>query len=284
MEEKKDQQLAKKVRFDLNEEVFLIPSKWDRLSKCKTTNVRIIHRMAGKNRTIVDRRSDIKSKQNRNRKTQNVSTSSKLDSNPEPNGRFSDNNRPNSTPNVKTINARKTVRYKESNENANSGNSTSPVEGRLKFYHRPSQELPKLDLVLPKIPYTPDLKKAIEKALQRTRSRPTLDIGLNHTSLATQEKNPELLTSPPKEKTEKIFQRRLSDSSIRIGEEFKSMEKKQNQIGEASSKFSDLSSNLDGWSPFSAWNSKDSTLRSNSTAPLTRGRSMSSLIPSSILY
>lgn len=140
MEEKKDQQLAKKVRFDLNEEVFLIPSKWDRLSKCKTTNARIIHRMAGKNRTIVDRRSDIKSKQNRNRKTQNVSTSSKLDSNPEPNGRFSDNNRPNSTPNVKTINARKTVRYKEGNENANSGNSTSPVEGRLKFYHRPSQE------------------------------------------------------------------------------------------------------------------------------------------------
>lgn len=281
MEGKKDQQLAKKVRFDLNEEVFLIPSKWDRLSKCKTTNARIIDRMASKSRTIVDRRIDIKrGKQNRNRKTQDVFAAGKPYSNPEPNGRFSENNRPNSTPDIKSNNARKTVRHKEGNENTNSGNSTSPVEGRLKLYHRPPQELPKLDLVLPKVPYTPDLKNAIEKALQRSRNRPTLDIG----PLATQEKNPELSTSHPKDKTEKMFQRRLSDSSIRIGDE-KPMERKQNQIGEASSKFSDLSSNIDGWSPFSAWSSKDSTnLRSDSTAPLTRGRSMSSLIPSSILY
>ena len=281
MEGKKDQQLAKKVRFDLNEEVFLIPSKWDRLSKCKTTNARIIDRMASKStRASVDRRIDIKSKQNRNRKTQNVSATGKLESNPEPNGRFPDNNRPNSTPNIKTNSARKTARRKEGNENTNSGNSTSPVEGRLRLYHRPPQELPKLDLVLPKIPYTPDLKKAIEKALQRSRSRPTLNTG----TFAVQEKNAELSTFPPRDKTEKIFHRRLSDSSIRIGNE-KPMEQKENQIGEASSKFSDLSSNLDGWSPFSAWSSKDSTnLRSNSTAPLTRGRSMSSLIPSSILY
>lgn len=281
MEGRKDPQLAKKVRFDLNEEVFLIPSKWDRLSKCKTTNARIIDRMASKSRTTVDRRIDIKGKQNRNRKTQNVFAAGKLDSNPEPTGRFSDNNRPKSTPNIKSTNARKNgVRQKEGNENTNSRNSTSPVEGRLKLYHRPSQELPKLDLVLPKIPYTPDLKKAIEKALQRSRSRPTLDIG----PLATQENNSELSTCRPKDETEKIFQRRLSDSSITVEAE-KSLEKKQSQIGEASSKFSDLSANIAGWSPFSAWSSDDSAnLRSNSTAPLTRGRSMSSLIPSSILY
>lgn len=280
MESKKNQQLAKKVRFDLNEEVFLIPSKWDRLSKCKTTNARIIDRMASRSRTIVDRRIDIKGKQNRNRKTQYVSAAGKLDSKTEPSGRFFDNTRPNSTPIIKTYNARKTVQHKEGNENANRGSdSTSPVEGRLKLYHRPPKELPKVDLVLPKIPYTPDLKKAIEKALQRSRSRPTLDIG----PLASQEKNPELSTTHPEDKTEKMFQRRLSDSSIRIADK-KPMEKKQNQIGETSSKFSDLYSNLDGWSPFSAWSSKESTLRSNSTAPLTRGRSMSSLIPSSILY
>ena len=277
MEGKKDQQLAKKVRFDLNEEVFLIPSKWDRLSKCKTTNARIIDRMASKSGTIVDRRIDIKGKQNRNRKMQNVFAAGKLDSK---NGRFSDNKRPNSTPSVKTNYAKKTVRHKEGTENANSRNSTSPVEGRLKLYHRPTQELPKLDLVLPKIPYTPDLKRAIEKVLQRSRSRSTLDTE----PLTTQEKNPELSTSHRKDKTEKMLQRRLSDSSIRIEDE-NPMEKKQNQIAEASPKFSDLSSNIDGWSPFSAWNSKDSTnLRSHSTAPLTRGRSMSSLIPSSILY
>ncbi|KAL9971171.1 hypothetical protein ACROYT_G023662 [Oculina patagonica] len=285
MEEKKDQQLTKKVRFDLNEEVFLIPSKWDRLSKCKTTNARIIDAMAGKHktRTALDRRIDVKGKQNRNRKTQNLSTYGKRDSNPELNGKLSDNGRPNSTPNVKTNSARKTARYKEGNENTNSGNSTLPVEGRLKFYHRPPQELPKLDLVLPKIPYTPDLKKAIEKALQRSRSRPTLESGLNNTTLATQKNNSELSTPLPKEKCEGLFQRRLSDSSIRIGDE-KPIEKKENQVMPSEAKFSELSSNLDGWSPFSAWSSKDSTLRSNSTAPITRGRSMSSLIPSSILY
>ena len=279
MESKKDQQLAKKVRFDLNEEVFLIPSKWDRLSKCKTTNARIIDRMASRSRTIVDRRIDIKGKQKRNRKTQSVFAAGRLDSKREPNGRFFDNNRPNTTPNTKTNHARKTARHKEGNENSNSRNSTSSIEGRLKLYHRPPQELSKVDLVLPKIPYTPDLKKAIEKALQRSRSTPTLDIG----PLASQEKNPELSTSHPKDKTEKMFQRRLSDSSVRIGDE-KPMYKKQNQIGETSSKFSDLYSNLDGWSPFSAWSSKDGTLRPNSTTSLTRGRSMSSLIPSSILY
>ena len=285
MEGRKDEQLPKKVRFDLNEEVFLIPSKWDRLSKCKTTNARIIDRMmASKSRTIVDRRIDIKGKQNRNRKKQNVFAAGKLDSNPEPSRRFSANNRPNFTPSIKSNNARKNVRHKEGTyENTNSGNrdSTSSVEGRLKLYHRPSRELPKLDLVLPKIPCTPDLKKAIEKALLRSRSRPyTLDSG----PLATQEKSPELLTSHPRDKTEKMFQRRLSDSSIRIGDE-KPMEKKQKQIGEASSKFSDLSCYIDDWNPFSAWSSKESNnFRSNSTAPLTRGRSMSSLIPSSILY
>lgn len=285
MEETKHQHLTKKVRFDLNEEIFLIPSKWDRLSKCKTTNARIIDGLASKqkNRTITDRRIDVKGKQSKHRKTQSISTYGKQDSNPELNGKISDNSRPNSTPNVKGNNAKKTARYKEGNENGSSGNSTPPVEGRLKFYHRPPQELPKLDLVLPKIQYTPDLKKAIEKALQRSRSRPSLETGLNNTSQsATKERDPELLVPLPKDKTERLFQRRLSDSSIRIGDE-KPIEKKENQPnGEA--KFSELSSNLDGWSPFSAWSSKDNSSRSNSTAPITRGRSMSSLIPSSILY
>jgi len=132
MEGRKDEQLPKKVRFDLNEEVFLIPSKWDRLSKCKTTNARIVDRMASKSRTLVNRRIENKGKQNRNRKTQNVFAAGKLDSNPEPSRRFSANNRPNSTPNIKSNNARKNVRHKEGiNENTNSGNrdSTSSVEG-----------------------------------------------------------------------------------------------------------------------------------------------------------
>ena len=155
-----------------------------------------------------------------------------------------------------------------------------PVETRLKFYQRPPQELPRLDLVLPKIPYTLDLKKAFEKAIQRSRSRPTLECGLN---TGAQEKKVELFNSLPRNKAEKVLQRRLSDSSIIIGDEKPTENKPTN--GEGSSKFSELSSiNLDGWSPFTAWGAKDSTLRPNRTPPMKRGRSMSSLIPSSILY
>ena len=288
MEEKKDPQFTKKVRFDLNEEVFLIPSKWDRLSKCKTTNARIIDGLASKqrNRAAVDRRFDTtRGKQSKSKeKTTNVSTAGKVASNRESNGTFSNNNRPSSTPNAKTNNGRKTARHREGSEHANSRNSTPPIEGRLKLYHRPSQELPKLGLVLPKIPYTPDLKKAIEKALQRSRRKPTLDNGLDSTATDSRQKSSELFNSLPRETNERIFHRRLSDSSIRIGDE-KPIENKQKLDSETGSKFSELSSNVDGWSPFSAWSSKDNTMRSNSTAPaLTRGRSMSSIIPSSILY
>ena len=288
MEEKKNQQMAKKVRFDLNEEVFLIPSKWDRLSKCKSTNARIIDGFAPKHksRTVVERRN--KGKQNGHRKIPNFSSvaNGKVVLSPESNGTSPDNLRPNTSPTKSGNNPKKTSRQKaESCENTTGNNrhSSAPVEARLKFFHRPPQELPRLDLVLPKIPYTPDLKKAIEKALQRSRSRPSLNSGLNSSIQVTQEKKPELLNSLPQEKTERILQRRLSDSSIRIGDE-KPIENKPTN-GEDSSKFSELSSiNLDGWSPFTAWSAKEGTVRSNQTPPITRGRSMSSLIPSSILY
>ena len=165
-----------------------------------------------------------------------------------------------------------------------SGNSTPPVEAKLKFYHRPPTELPRLDLgVLPKIPYTPDLKKAIEKALQRSRSKSATDSELNSGASVVQEKKHDLLKIIPTEKGEKVLQRRLSDSSVIIGDEKPTEDKPS--CDEGISKFSELSSiNLDGWSPFNAWTAKDSTVRSNRTPPIKRGRSMPSLIPSSILY
>lgn len=288
MEEKKNQQLMKKVRFDLNDEVFLIPSKWDRLSKCKTANAKIIDGFTSKHksRTVVERRN--KGKQNGQRKMPNFSSvdSGKRSLTPESNATSSDNPRPNTSPNKSGNNQRKTSRQKiEGCEiTSNNRNSTPPVEARLKFHHRPPQELPKLDLVLPKIPYTPDLKKAIEKALQRSRGRHTIDSGLNSSiTLSTQEKKADLLSSLPEEKVERNFQRRLSDSSIRMGDEKLNECKPIN--GEDSSKFSELSSiNLDGWSPFSAWKSSSGAALSNQKPPIKRGRSMSSLIPSSILY
>lgn len=277
MEEKKNQGLTKKVRFDLNEEVFLIPSKWDRLSKCKSTNARIIEGQftsKQKSRTVIERR-------NKNGQR------GKLDLTSESNGASSDNVRPNTSPNKNGNNQGKALRQKNNAcENAtDKRNSTSPLEAKLKFYHRPPQELPRLDLVLPKISYTPDLKKAFEKALQRSRSRPALETGLHTdtTTLSTQEKKLDIVRSIPQQKAEIILQRRLSDSSVRIGKGI-STECKQPK-GENRSKFSELSSiNLEAWSPFSAWSAKDGSVRTNQTPSVTRGRSVSSLIPSSILY
>ena len=286
MEEKKNQQLTKKVRFDLNEEVFLIPSKWDRLTgKSKSANAKIIEGFTPRqrSRTVVERRT--KSKHNGHKKIPNFGSvpSGKLVLTSESNGKTSDNSRSNTSPNKSGNSPRKTSRQKtESCETTtNNRNSASLNEVKLKFYHRPPQELPRLDLVLPKIPYTPDLKRAIEKALQRSRSRPALEGSLNSTTTPhTQEKKSDDLSSSPTEKGEMVFKRRLSDSSIRIGEANSTTCKPTN--GEDSSKFSELS--LDGWSPFSAWSAKDSSVRPNHTPPITRGRSMSSLIPSSILY
>lgn len=287
MEEKKNQGLTKKVRFDLNEEVFLIPSKWDRLSKCKSTNARIIEGQftsKQKSRTVIERRN-----KNGQSKMSNFSSVSrgKLDLNSESNGASSDNVRPNTSPNKNGNNPGKALRQKNNAcENAtDKRNSTSPVEAKLKFYHRPPQELPRLDLVLPKISYTPDLKKAFEKALQRSRSRPALETGLHTdtTILSTQEKKLDIVRSIPQQKAEIILQRRLSDSSVRIGKGISTECKQPNR--ENRSKFSELSSiNLDAWSPFSAWSAKDGSVRTNQTPSVTRGRSVSSLIPSSILY
>jgi len=288
MEETKNQQMTKKVRFDLKDEIFLIPSKWDRLSKCKTARTKVIDEITPnqRSRTVVERRS--KKKQNRYRKIPNFDSvaKGKIVLTSETNCTVSDNSLRNTSPSKSGSSVKKTSRQKLGGyENAsNGGTSTPPVEAKLKFYHRPPTELPRLDLgVLPKIPYTPDLKKAIEKALQRSRSKSATDSELNSGSSVIQEKKNDLLKILPTKKAEKVLQRRLSDSSVIIGDEKPTEDKPSSDEG--ISKFSELSSiNLEGWSPFNAWTAKDSTVRSNRTPPIGRGRSMSSLIPSSILY
>ena len=289
MEETKNQQMTKKVRFDLKDEIFLIPSKWDRLSKCKTARTKVIDEITPnqRSRTVVERRS--KKKQNGYRKIPNFDSvaKGKIVLASETNCTVSDNSLRNTSPSKSGSCVRKTASRQKLGgyENVpNGGTSTSPVEAKLKFYHRPPTELPRLDLgVLPKIPYTPDLKKAIEKALQRSRSKSVTDSELNSGASVIQEKKHDPLKIIPTEKAEKVLQRRLSDSSVIIGDEKPTEDKPS--CDEGISKFSQLSSiNLDGWSPFNAWTAKDSTVRSNRTPPIRRGRSMSSLIPSSILY
>ena len=287
MEGKKDSEFTKKVRFDLNEEVFLIPSKWDRLSKCKTASAKntdgSANKQSSRNRAAAERRCEAtRGKQN---KTKDRTT--KGVSNRESNGILSENGRLGATLNGITNSGRKTARHREGRENSNVTNSTPPVEGRLKLYHRPSQELQNLSLVLPKIPYTPDLKKAIEKALQRSRRKPTLDNGLHSAATDTRENRAlEIFNSFSKENDKVMPQRRLSDSSIRTGDK-KPTGNKQTPDRESDSKFSELSTDFNDSTPFSAWSPKESTYtsRSNTTpSVLTRGRSMPSIIPSSILY
>ena len=227
MEETKNQQMTKKVRFDLKDEIFLIPSKWDRLSKCKTARSKVIDEITPnqRSRTVVERRSKKKQNGYRNSKIPNFDSvaKGKIVLASETNCTVSDNSLRNTSPSKSGSCVRKTASRQKLGgyENVpNGGTSTSPVEAKLKFYHRPPTELPRLDLgVLPKIPYTPDLKKAIEKALQRSRSKSATDSELNSGASVIQEKKHDLLKIIPTEKAEKVLQRRLSDSSVIIGDE-----------------------------------------------------------------
>ena len=274
MGEKKDKQGVKKVRFDLNEEVFLIPNKWDRLAKNRTArNINLIGDLASKpkTRTLANRQAP-KSKQN---KTLHAKSSpvgkARARLSPESNGTLADTARPTrSSPRR---------RRQEQQRSINRGSSTTSTEVTLKLFHRPSKELPGLDFVLPKIPYTPVLKQAIEKALQRSRRISNVELGLQTGPQDHAGEKSELLYLLSKAKSEKVLQRSLSDSCLGKGDEETAF---TGRGAQDSSKFSELSTRLDRWMPFSVWASNENALQSKAT--VKRVRSITSIIPNSILY
>ena len=294
MEEKKTQEQAKKVRFDLNEEVFIIPSKWDRLSERKNYNARIEDSSTKqKSPAVVERpRSQLKLEQRKIANSRTDTSGKPYFTSTKANKTIALNSRPNTSPkkNAKRsqTEARKSFRDKTEENIANDRKLTSPLD-KLKIYHRPQRETPKLEIALPKISYTSDVKKAIEKALQRSGSKSAFGIpsspNTNVANLATQgrEESINFADSLRSGKNDRMSQRRLSDSSVsEFGGRKCGMCKPTN--GDDSSRFSELSSiDIVGWRPFSAWSAKRS-VRTDRTNQMKRGSSMSSLIPNSILY
>lgn len=299
MEEKKTQEQAKKVRFDLHEEVFIIPSKWDRLSKCKNYDTRIIEDSSTKQKSpAVDERprSQLKLEQRKMANSRTERSGTSYFTSTKANKKTALNSRPNTSPKKYAKSsqsaARKSLRDKTEGAYENIANDrklASPLD-RLKIYHRPKREIPKLEIALPKISYTSDVKKSLEKALQRSGSKSALGIPssstkFNVTNLAALGKkdSKNFADSSRLEKNDRMSQRRLSDSSIsEFGGPKFGMCKPTN--GDDSSRFSELSSiDIVGCRPFSAWSTKIN-VQTDRTNPMKRGSSMSSLIPNSILY
>ena len=298
MEEKKTLEQAKKVRFDLNEEVFIIPSKWDRLSKCKNYNARIEDSSTKPKSPAVDERprSQLKLEQRKIATSRTDTSGKSYFTSTKANKTIALNSRPNTSPKKYAKSsqtaARKSLRDKTEGAYetiTHKRKLTSPLD-ELKMYHRPHREIPKLEIALPKISYTSDVKKSIEKALQRSGSKSALGIPLsstkfNVTNLAAQGKkdSTNFADSSRFEKHDRMSQRRLSDSSIsEFGGQKFGMCKPTN--GDDSSRFSELSAmDIVGCRPFSAWSTKI-TMQTERTNPMKRGSSMSSLIPNSILY
>ncbi|XP_068696767.1 uncharacterized protein [Montipora foliosa] len=283
MEEERKQEQAKKVRFDLKEEIFLIPSKWDRLSKCRVDKSRVtedLNLLKHKSRAIVGQRNQQNKQGQRKKPNYSSATSGKPKAESANKAAATlDNSRPSSSPNKTVKNsARKTLLDRT---------LTSAIETKLKIHPRPQRDVSRLEVALPKINYTTDIKKALEKALQRSRSKPALGSvasSSNITSLVTQGKKQSgnfAACSARFEERDRLFQRRLSDSSV-FGDKSPVC---KHSSGNDSPRFSELSStDLIGWRPFSAWGLKNRSMRTEKTNPLKRGSSMSTLIPNSILY
>lgn len=294
MEEERNEEQAKKVRFDLKEEIFLIPSKWDRLSKCRVDKSRVtedLNLLKQKSRAIVGQRNQQNKQGQRKKPNFSSATSGKPKAESANKAAATlDNSRPSSSPNKTVKNsARKTLldRTDGCETKADIRKLTSAIETKLKIHPRPQRDVSRLEVALPKINYTTDIKKALEKALQRSRSKPALGSvasSSNTTNLVTQGKKQSgnfAACSVRFEKRDRLFQRRLSDSSV-FGDKSPVCKHSSGNDFPRSSELS--STDLIGWRPFSAWGLKNRSMRTEKTNPLKRGSSMSTLIPNSILY
>ena len=244
----------RKVRFDLNHEVFLIPSKWERLSRGVSKKDAGGPNLKNKPRTQTSQTG----RDGRKKGKQKREAGSKKNNNPSPSAdafsrKYGKTSR-TSTPS-KNIEEGKKVAPFAAKESTASAGATGRVDSKFKLSHRTAKELPRVDIVLPKISYTHDLKKAIEVAIRSNRL---------HAEESRTKEFAEALERP----------RSLSEGS---GSDLGSQSDDLQIPGEG--RFSELSRRGDGWNPFPAWReaSMNHVLRE-------RGKVLSSLIPNSILY
>ncbi|EDO49957.1 predicted protein [Nematostella vectensis] len=260
---------GKKVRFDLNHEVFFIPTKWDRLSsQTSVIKEKVIGEVAIRTRTRVEDERRAKNKQNKSKKARKSTRSRRIDVSTAATVTRADRNKG-------TLSSRGST-AKESNGGSKvtqrTDKSTS-VGNQSKLPQRERGDIDKVDIVLPKIGYSTEIKRAIEKVLVRNRTF-TQDIDNN--------KDP-VKTIPNKEDNASLSRTRSvydndslsSDKKdpLRPMISYRSVPRPDGEV-----RFSELSRNLDGWTPFSAW-------RESAEGESTDGkRGAGPLIPHSILY
>lgn len=290
---------AKKVRFDLNDEVFEIPNKWGRLST--RTNARrnkLVEEVSkGTKGKIMESDQRGKNKQNKSKKVKKPVK--KVDSK----YRVT-TTRPLASPSNHVLSLESTVlstqRAGVSDKNSTvenrtkKGTQTSTPEVKLKLSHRGSIDNPSNDIVLPKISYSSDLKKAIENAVVRNRisaqemggslntareryqSRISpQEIFDNHTRTYQKMTGDNVNLSPSKHPNtpcrsptneDLVYSTRKNERLVRLPEH--------------EPKFSELSRNVESWIPFATGDPRDNQRRNSKSGSLQS----TWIVPNSILY
>lgn len=297
---------GKKVRFDLNDEVFEIPNKWDRLSMRTNARREKLVQSVCKNVKVkmeaADRRS--KNKQSKSKKTRRTQTAKKTDTK----SRVSSNmTRTLASPSSQVLSLETTVlstqkgggndRISTVENRTKKATQNSTPEVKLKLSHRGVMDSPSNDIVLPKITYSSDLKKAIENAVVRNRN-PQEVVG-SLSSAKKRERNyrvsPQDIFDSQTQNQNTNFQHTMNyhDQTRHTNtpnrnsindETFYSTRKKERLIAlpEYEPNFSELSRNVESWIPF---NGAGEPSQGN---PRRNSRSSSIqptwIIPNSILY
>ena len=285
---------SKKVRFDLKHEVFVIPSKWDHLSSKIRPSIareRLINELSNRPKTrALEERKSSRSKQNgrgrkqikhygkthRKRKTVTARTlnAEHREKKEIPELRFTQNNIPDSFRgvNLAVLNGKLATSLTVSKTEQL---QTTPAI-KLKMTHRSTNDLgQKVNIVLPKITYTPGLRKAIEKALIRSRGH------YHESHLSPEHKDFQLKNFSASVDRGNYTARKLS-----LGNRNRTEEKTlsgtdttdDGKLEHGQRTVNKLSENLDEWTPFPPWNEMAQTNQSN------RKEKGFSIIPDSILY
>lgn len=285
---------SKKVRFDLKHEVFVIPSKWDNLTS-KTRNSIAREKWLNEITSISKTRSHeersrkpSKSKQYRSGKQikHNGKTHKKRNSlvtktliterrgtKNVPELGFSRSSAPKGL--KLTLTKEKPGLMKAINPRTGHSHATASV--KLKMTHRDINDYtPKVNIVLPKITYTPDLKRVIEKAL--TRSKHFCEEGAHLTGssanggLNLRSKKPVIREKQPSGKlSHSGHGGKKEGESLLVANDDEEVEQIEKNVHQ-------LSENVEKWLPFPAWNEMAQPNVSN------RKEKSYSIIPDSILY
>lgn len=281
---------GKKVRFDLNDEVFEIPNKWDRLSRTRVAARRnkLVEEVYKNTKSKDSDRRGGKNKQNKLNKVKK--TPRKTDT------KSIGSMRTLSSPSSQVLSLDCSVLSTQKgavskNSTVNKKTKNNP-EIKLKLSHRASLDLTSRDIVLPKISYTSDLKKAIENAVVRNRVSSELGGSLNSYKDRNRIAPQEIFTEFPKYTGNRRFSENCTSSkplsnpppsrcSSSEDSSYSTRKERLVSLPEYEPKFSELSRDVESWIPFS---DRDKDKRKSKQSSDNQTIQPSYMVPNSILY